>query len=277
MRWIRETVSGRMLFNIKAAIEGAKAEYIFIAVLLVYVMLSGIIMLVIVRIYQESKYQKQILDLNMNVLKQEYRLLLEAFAEKRRLVHDGINHDLVLLGMLKENKVDSATAYLEKKLEKTKVQSICRYTGVLVIDIILNYKIQYAMEQGITVNVDSAVHFCPMNEPDMCIVIGNLLDNAIDALMLAPEKEQVINMTIKTPNRMFLLDISNPYEGQRKKWDGHYVTTKSNRQIHGIGLSSVENTVMNNGGQMVIDDKNEVFKVSVTIFCDAGVKRQSSM
>lgn len=99
----------------------------------------------------------------------------------------------------------------------------------------------------------------------MCILLGNLLDNAIEAVRGLDREKREIRVRMMTPNNMFLLEIQNSYEGVRKKVQERYLTTKSDHNLHGLGLDSVKRIVEKNGGFLEISDENQIFQVNVTL------------
>ena len=99
----------------------------------------------------------------------------------------------------------------------------------------------------------------------MCILLGNLLDNAIEAVRGLDREKREIRVRMMTPNNMFLLEIQNPYEGVRRKVQERYLTTKSDHNLHGLGLDSVKRIVEKNGGFLEISDENQIFQVNVTL------------
>ena len=88
--------------------------------------------------------------------------------------------------------------------------------------------------------LDIQVLFCPLKQDEMCILLGNLLDNAIEAVREVERKKRKIKVRMMTPNNMFLLEIQNPYEEVRKKTEQQYLTTKTDHTLHGLGLGSVQ-------------------------------------
>lgn len=75
-----------------------------------------------------------------------------------------------------------------------------------------------------------------------------------------------IKVAMKMSGNIFVLEISNPYEGKRRKIDGRYETTKGDRANHGLGLASVRNIVEVGDGLMDIHDDGKCFEVVVTLF-----------
>ena len=134
----------------------------------------------------------------------------------------------------------------------------------------LNYKIKEAAKYGIAIETNLDIYFCPLEVTDMCILLGNLLDNAIEAVRYLSEDRRIITIKMKNPNNFFLMEISNPYEGERKKKNGRYVTTKENKDIHGLGLVSVEKIVEKLEGLIEIKDTDHMFTVFISLFPKQG-------
>ena len=118
--------------------------------------------------------------------------------------------------------------------------------------------------------LDIQVLFCPLKQDEMCILLGNLLDNAIEAVREVERKKRKIQVRMMTPNNMFLLENQNPYEEVRKKTEQQYLTTKTDHTLHGLGLGSVKQIVEKNGGFLEISDENQEFQVNITLMGKAS-------
>ena len=172
---------------------------------------------------------------------------------------------LLLEDYLVRGKKDEALSYLKEMNQSMERTSENRYSGFTVIDFMLDYKIQTAKKEGIDFFLDVQILFCPLKRDEMCILLGNLLDNAIEAVRGLDRENREIRVRMMTPNNMFLLEIQNPYEGVRKKVQERYLTTKSDHNLHGLGLDSVKRIVEKNGGFLEISDENQIFQVNVTL------------
>ena len=98
----------------------------------------------------------------------------------------------------------------------------------------------------------------------MTLILGNLLDNSIDALKAVSGKVKrfIIKMVYDEPNLMIL--VSNTFEGDRKlDEEKNYVTTKENSEMHGIGLKSIKGIVDNYKGKIIFDVKDNNFEVKI--------------
>ena len=124
-----------------------------------------------------------------------------------------------------------------------------------------------AEEKAIRVKCAVEAYHCPVDETELCIIIGNLFDNAIEAVKDLPDEQRQIDFSIQNPNGIFRIEMSNPYEDERRKVEHHYLTTKKeNTEMHGLGLMSVQKIVEKYDGLMEISDTDNVFKVIVIFF-----------
>ena len=128
----------------------------------------------------------------------------------------------------------------------------------------LNYEIEQAEEKAIRVKCAVEAYHCPVDETELCIIIGNLFDNAIEAVKDLPDEQRQIDFSIQNPNGIFRIEITNPYEGERRKVEHHYLTTKKeNTEMHGLGLMSVQKIEEKYDGYIEIIDENQKFKITI--------------
>lgn len=216
--------------------------------------------------YIQIKYQQSKTDINMKLLSEQYEFMVQSYEDKRCQVHDILQHDIMLLGMLENHQYEKAVTYLKERLRKGK-KGQNRYTGLTTVDIMLSHKISTAERYHIRFHVVADIYEYPLKDNDLCILMGNLLDNSIEAVKELPEEQREIEIILKSPNKIFMMEITNPYVGKLKKKNEHYLTTKKeNQQMHGIGLYSVEKIVMAYKGDIEIRDYGKVFKVIITIY-----------
>lgn len=131
-------------------------------------------------------------------------------------------------------------------------------TGNKLIDSILTYGMKKAGEVSASVRpeiwVDSEISF---PSTDLFVIIGNTLDNAIEACcQIEDEAARIISVGLHQKNHLLLYEISNPYTGKSLRKPG---------RIHGYGLKNVEACVERNGGLMSISKENGIFAVSIQL------------
>ncbi len=133
------------------------------------------------------------------------------------------------------------------------------------MDYMLEYKSKMLQESHIRFQCDADAMFCPFSDEQICIILGNLLDNAAEAAQEVESSSRWIHLTIRTENKMFYMEMQNPYMGQRKIINGTCETTKTDRKNHGIGLKSVRELVEENGGAIDISAEKGIFSVRISV------------
>lgn len=256
----------QVIFTMERAQRAVSLDYVILVCLALMVVFSSSILLVITKYYRESRYEEKITKTGYEVMKQQYDMLQELYTEKRRILHDTAHQYIVIDEYIRTGKIEQARNYIGNMLNRVNAVHTKTYTGVSVIDIMLDYKMKIARQQKIQIESDFDVHFCPLEGNDMCVLLGNLLDNAIEAVQDLPEKFRPIHIVMKTANNIFIMEIQNPYEGKRHVIEGKYKTTKEDKDVHGIGLESVERIVNHYQGALEIVDDGHNFSVIVNIW-----------
>ena len=101
---------------------------------------------------------------------------------------------------------------------------------------------------------------------DLAVVIGNLFDNAIEALSNLPESERHLELSIQYLKGCLLIHSSNPYQGEILLHNGKIVTKKSDSALHGIGLNSIETTISKFNGELKISTEHSIFTIQILIY-----------
>lgn len=237
---------------------------VFVFVLLFF----DIVMFKVYVMYQEQNQMKRMKQEAINQLEIYDRQIHEkqkVMDEVRKTKHDMKNNMIYLQNLLKVNP-EEAEKYLEKYIGDTteKTEEFSK-SGNLPVDAVLNYKNMIAKSKGINIILEQQIPIdLPYKDSDICIILGNLLDNAIEAVESSRNKE--IRVYIMYFRHKFKIKVSNYYEGQLKKdGSGDYVTGKGDKINHGLGLKSVRTIVESYGGLMEISSEDFIFQVSILI------------
>ncbi|MGN0426025.1 MAG: ATP-binding protein [Acetatifactor sp.] len=192
-----------------------------------------------------------------------------AYQETRRVRHDINKYLFDIQTSLLAGNLSEAKNKIDNLLEHNQIyrKEICR-SGNLIIDSLINNKYSVVEKMGIKMNCNV---FLPdqisIESSDLCIIIGNLLDNAIDATQQLPQGNRYINLSISLVKSSVLLTIQNSYSGTLKnKKEGFFQSTKPNPSYHGIGLTSVKKSVDKYDGELLITPENNVFQVTVLLY-----------
>lgn len=140
-------------------------------------------------------------------------------------------------------------------------------TGNISVDTIINYKASVAKKHGITIGLDAFVPYdAVFEDTDLYSLLGNLLDNAIEAAKDVPKEERHIKLRIRAANTNLFVSLENPYSGELCKKNGHYLTTKPDKAEHGLGLRMVRDIVERHHGSMEISDAAGRFRVVLFVY-----------
>ena len=192
---------------------------------------------------------------------------MEAFSESMRSFrHDLKNHTIAMQPYLKNKQYDALEAYLSNTFIEKALSEESIHCGNTVIDSILNFKIHEAGNKGITleakVSIPPQLH---ISDSDLTVILGNLLDNAIEAVEPLTE-ERVIQLTISYQKGNLILSVKNPYKGELLKKGDRWITSKKDKDLHGYGLSNVKHFVDKNGGTMRIQTEQQIFSVTMMLY-----------
>lgn len=180
----------------------------------------------------------------------------------RILEHDLKNHLLFIeRNITNENNLD----YI-KRLRKSMESHMNFESGCHIFDILVNEKSQIAKEKGINIEVNITSDISAINivdEVDLCAIIGNLLDNAIEGSLKVSSPKIIINADII--NKFFVLIIKNKYYRKPVVHRNLLVTYKEDDWKHGIGLMSVKESIGKYDGCFKYEWDNEFFYAKVLI------------
>lgn len=238
-----------------------------------YILLLGIVIIllllfclfsIVLQSYWYTRQHIKISELNYQFLYRQYDMLHQIYEEKRQQIHNSRNHLVHIQGYLKERRITEAADYVDQLLNQHKNGIVWSCTGFCAVDFMLNYKLAQASAMDIKPSVLLNLLFCPIKDQDMCVILGNLLDNAIEAVEHLDKSKKMIKIFMSTRRNMLIMEITNPYEGERKKAGKHYETTKPDGENHGLGLASVKNIVQKYKGSFEIMDDGKIFTVRIS-------------
>ena len=164
-----------------------------------------------------------------------------------------------------EGDLDALKKYLDKLDEDLNTVDVVVKTGNKMTDAILNSKISLAKSKGINVIADAKVPVeLKMSDIDLCIVIGNLFDNAIEASLALPEEERLIRLYMDIKNTQLYMCLTNFTSVKKlKKQCGRYVTTKG--EGHGFGLVRVDDIIERYGGYISRNSEDGAFTTEIML------------
>lgn len=201
-------------------------------------------------------------------IESQYKHYLElhnAQLKIRKLYHDMNNHLICIENM--NNKDKSSKDYVSSLREELKEWDSIDTTGNMIVDIILSEKREICKKENISFNAD--INFIKADFIDMmdvCSIFSNILDNAIEAsIKIEDENNRNINIVCNTINRFFVIRCENTKANNILKSSSKIFTDKKDKFIHGLGISSIKNSVEKYNGNVAIDHTKDKFIINICI------------
>ena len=138
-------------------------------------------------------------------------------------------------------------------------------SGNSTVDAIINFKYAIAKEYLVDFQLNLFIpEVLPIEDCDLGVVMGNAIDNAIDATKGCRIREKVIEISIGVKKGSLVMRIKNPYEHELKRDKaGNYLSTKEEKFSHGFGLNSIEKIVNQYEGECLIKTENGFFILTI--------------
>ncbi len=169
--------------------------------------------------------------------------------------------------LLQTGQYEELAKYYQENLKFLTEKKRVADSGNIYFDSILNYKAEIAERDGIRLLTELEVpHDCRINGEDLSICLGNLLDNAIEAVREVEAGQRQIYMKVRVQGSNLYLEIRNPYGTPRTRKRGEYMTTKPDVRSHGWGLQIIREIVDCYHGELDITDENGLFCVKILLY-----------
>lgn len=188
----------------------------------------------------------------------------ESQRQVREVKHNLNNQIIVLQSIIDKNDIKEANIFINKLINNTKSLNSGIYTENIAIDSILNYKVNDSKRHNINWDIEvQASNDIQIEHGDLGIIIGNLLDNAIEACSLLENgKKRYIDIYVYSKNsnmHIYIKNSKNNYLIKDETW-------KKDRKNHGIGLKSVKKILNKYNGFMSNKDIGDDYEVNIMLW-----------
>lgn len=228
----------------------------------IYQMLCGaFILLLQFGVMERAKLSRSV-DAMRELVHQQYEQFRQS-RESTALVNEKY-HDLK--GLLESFQGQISQEQIDRLKEKVGEYDTFAATGNRVLDVVIGEKRAVARRRGIelTTYVDGKpLGF--VEELDLYSLIGNALNNAIDAASVLPEEERYIILTTSAEEGMVTVHVENPYSGELVM-ENHLPKSQRDERYHGFGMKSMERIVNKYSGTMAVKAENGIFYLDVILF-----------
>ena len=199
-----------------------------------------------------------------DVLTHQYEEIRTIYTNMRGWRHDYHNHLQVIKAQLALGETDQLQRYLDElEQDLDRVDSWIK-SGNLMADAILNSKLSLAQQKKIAVNCKARLpENLPVEDVDLCVILGNLLDNALEACEQIPEEGRFLRVYLAVNGRQLYMSIQNSAKEELNFNERNYITQK--RGSHGFGMKRVSAVVEKYDGFLNLANEPGIFAAEVTL------------
>ncbi len=249
--------------------EGASYQsFIMKSYIIFGLLLLGVLSLFIIMFYKMAT----ILNSNARIQQENnflfmhqsrYQNLINAIEETRQVRHDLRHHIINLMSLADNNDLLAIKNYLQKA-SYTVPNINLHFSDNLAVDSVISHYFDLASKENIPFNATIDIpQKLPVDEMDICLILSNLLENALEASRFIKE-DQYINIGIKMhSSHIILLWVENRFEGIIKEKNSIFRSTK--HKGNGVGIQSVRHIAEKNSGDSSFKYENGIFTVKVML------------
>jgi hypothetical protein len=212
----------------------------------------------------QMRFEVEKLQNMLNMQYANYEMSEKSIAMVNQKYHD-LKYQIAVIR--EEVTSKQSIDYLDRMEREIKIYEAQNKTGNKILDTILTGKIIYCQSNGIELTsvVDGSV-LCFMDVMDISTLFGNSLDNAIESVKkLTDEEKRLIHLTVAKQKDFIRIRIENCYSDELAFENGLPTTTKKDKEYHGYGLKSIQNTVKKYGGSVTINAQDNWFELRILI------------
>ncbi|WP_058302822.1 sensor histidine kinase [Gorillibacterium timonense] len=212
-----------------------------------------------------KQMDKRIAAYQRELIETHYAEVDNMYKQIRGWRHDYRNHIQTMKAYAASGDMEAIKAYLDAlDTDLSTVDTVIK-TGNAMADAILNSKISLANSKHIPVQADAHIPLAlKTSELDLCVIIGNLFDNAIEASLELPEEQRMIRVYMDMKNTQLYISFTNfTASKKRTKINGRFRTTKG--EGHGFGLVRMDNIIERHDGYISRNSEDGAFTTEILL------------
>ena len=242
-------------------------DTLYMWTILAVVLMMSVLVFNISRQYEVEKELARLKSEQAELLERDYTTLNRAYEVNAKLFHDFHNHIGVLRQLLAHEKYGEAVRYLDELQAPVRDLTATVWTGDETADYLINSKAAAAAAAGI--RFQAQVEFprhTNIRSVDLCAILGNLLDNAIEAARQVPDQsDRTVALTIRRIHQMLVIKVENSFAAAPVRESGQLKTTKTGGGLHGWGLKSAQTAAEKYDGMVQANVSGEIFRAVATL------------
>ncbi|MBE6975144.1 MAG: GHKL domain-containing protein [Ruminococcaceae bacterium] len=249
------------LFGIRFLQVGGEHNTGSIVQLLSHGLSASIVILMCMSITKSHQRESGKRHLEAQLLQQQgHYLALQAHVEDaRKTRHDLKHHMAAILNLVEHNDREGCRNYCMDLMDSVQVREHIPYTGNSAADGVLYHYLQRCRDYEVQLELRGIINSPGIADVDLCVLLGNALDNALAACQTVPEN-RFIQVISQSENQLLSIMVRNNHDGQIRQTDRGILSRKRDN-APGIGLQSMEAVCRRCGGEMTIHYDHETFTV----------------
>lgn len=259
------------MFSLSAKIGNRQEIVISLLAFAAVLVINVLMFFIYIRLSEslEAKQKNSIYQLEINLYHKHMKEKESAMIEFRKSKHDMKHKIMYLHDLMLEKKYDEIDSYIHQLLDFNDVNGFSiAHTDNSLVDALVNYKYETAKRYNIDfrVNLDIPIRF-PLANADLCVVLGNALDNAIEANENTGIENPYIDLKMKYKKKNLVIVLENSFDGQLlADNEGRRMTRKTDKENHGIGIASIRKVLQKYHGFMNIETEGKMYKLTIVMY-----------
>lgn len=215
--------------------------------------------------YHEIKLEKGLLDISQGLLQKQNEENHETYQKNRSRLHEYYRTLRYLYFCITEEKYEEAKSFLGKYLDEFDKEKWEIWTGLPFLDFLLNYKKQAMDKREMAFRLELDVYEYPFKDAELGILLGNLIDNAIEACEKCVPGKREIYLHIWNIKYNFIVHMINSSSKSPELKEMRFITDKADKNEHGMGVEQVKRIVEKYGGDISFEYSGEHFETKIIV------------
>ncbi len=213
----------------------------------------------------ENRWNKKVALYQRELIETHYAEVENMYKQMRGWRHDYRNHIQTMKAYATNNDLAAIRTYLDALDQDLTTVDVTVKTGNPMADAILNSKISLAESKQIEVIADAQIPVAlTTSEIDLCVIIGNLFDNAIEASLTLPAEQRLIRVYLEMKQTQLYISLTNfTAEKKQRKIAGRFKTTKGDG--HGLGLVRMDAIIERLDGYISRNSESGAFTTEILL------------
>lgn len=251
-------------------------QFVARCLILPVVLMSIIIVTWVIKVsISEREHQNvsKLLEVQLNNQLEHYNKINDIYSEFRAFRHDLNNHLIALRSYINDNTIEEALAYIDEISHRTLITKKSYDTGNIMADALLNDKNDKAADCNTHITFSGFVPTMGITSPDLCTIMANALDNAIEACAKdKSDSRKEIKVDSDFRQGYFLFRVTNPVFDKVEIKHGNQVrTSKEDSSLHGFGVANIVKAVEKYSGRTELSVNNGEFILDVELMLEQNI------